>query len=123
MLSALELSALRADIAAEFLPQTATIQRRQLLDDGNGGKTAQYAAAGTTACRLAYAGSKDEPTRKDATEGGRIVGQVLYVLTLPADVAIDATDRFEIDGGTYELISPPPTRFEEVTRRLLVKKL
>lgn len=122
MWTASELEIAQAEIA-DLLPQTATIQRRTLTDDTAGGKVAAYADVSAVACRLAFAGSKDEPTQTDRAEAGRIVAQVQYVITLPALTEIEATDRLVIDGATYELLSPVTVRFDEVSKRLLARKL
>lgn len=122
MLTDSELRQIRADVAA-LLPQSATIQRRTLADDGVGGKLAEYTDSASVACRLAFAGSKDEPTQVDAAEAGRIVAQVKYIITLPWDADIQATDRLSIEGAAYEMLSPVVDRFNEVSKRILARKL
>ena len=122
MLTDSELRQIRADVAA-LLPQSATIQRRALADDGVGGKLAEYTDSASVACRLAFAGSKDEPTQVDAAEAGRIVAQVRYVITLPWDTDVQATDRISIEGNIYEMLSPVVDRFNEVSKRILARKL
>lgn len=122
MLTDSELAQIRADVAL-LLPQSATIQRRTLTDDGVGGKLAVYADQASVACRLAFAGSKDEPTQADAAEAGRIVAQVKYVITLPWDADVQATDRLSIEESIYEMLSPVVDRFNEVSKRILARKL
>src|SRR5262249_1340871 len=103
-------------------PDTATILRRTLVDDGNGGQETTYANAGTTACRISFAGSKSELTLKDRQIGGRITPQQEWIVTLGHDSDVLETDRLEINGSTYEVISSLRRRSWEITKRLLVKQ-
>lgn len=99
MLTAAELSAMRSDVA-DSLPGTAIISRPTTASDGMGGVTATFAAAGTVACRM-------EPSQTDATEsesGGRSVMASPWVLHVPHDTDLNATDRIVYDGGTYEVV-------------------
>jgi hypothetical protein len=122
MVTASELADIRA-AAIGFLPDTATVMRRTLTDDGVGGTTVSYTSAGTVNCRLVFSGSKSEPTMKDREEGGRITAQQFYLVTLAHDADIVQTDRLAINGDTFELLSDVTARSSEVSKRLLARKL
>lgn len=121
LLSTNQLARLRT-ISKQAMPDTATILRRTLTDDGNGGKVESYASVGTAPCRIAFGGSKTEPTLKDRQVGGRITPQQEWIVTLANDANVLETDRLQINGATYEIISSIRVRSWEITKRLLVKQ-
>src|SRR5262249_59535373 len=121
LLSQRQLNRLR-DIGKRALPDTAIILRRTLVDDGNGGQESTYASVGTAACRISFAGSKSEPALKDRQQGGRITPQQEWIVTLAHDANVLETDRLQINGETYEIISSMRRRSWEITKRFLVKQ-
>jgi hypothetical protein len=120
LLSGCALDSLR-EVAAELLPDTATIYRRTLSADGRGGKVATYAAQiETIPCRLTFPGEGDKPTIVDREVGGRIRPQQQFLVTMPTDADVLETDRLGINGTTFDIISSLATRSFQVVKRLLV---
>ena len=85
----------------QFMPDTATVLRRTLVDDDRGGKRATYAEAGTIQCRVSYSPMDS----KDREMGGRIKpAQRIYCsFSINADVL--ETDRLTIGDVTYDIAS------------------
>ena len=96
VLSAAELTAIRADIA-NMLPDTGYIlEVTAYTPDGMGGQTAVYGTAtgGTVVYRL-------DPIRGRESEAGGAVNPFhTFVLTLEYDVTIAETNRFKAADGT-----------------------
>ena len=92
------------------------------MPDGNGGQEQSYTSVGTAACRISFAGSKSEPTLKDRQIGGRITPQQEWIVTLAHDANVLETDRLQINGEIYEIISSMRRRSWGITKRLLVKQ-
>jgi SPP1 family predicted phage head-tail adaptor len=115
MLSASEVARMRT-VAEQALPGTAIIQGGSLTSDGGGGWTEGFTAAGTVACRVApISGSERE-------EGERISADSQYVLTLPAETAVETDDRIVVAGVTYN-VTAVRDRSWEVTRRVEAKRV
>src|SRR5262245_30658011 len=100
MLTDAQLAKMRRD-ANRLLPDTATIKRRALVDDGEGGEEAEYTEIGTTKCRFS---AIDVKTRlKDQATGGRIQSNEGFIGSFPWDADLIATDRVVIKNVTYDL--------------------
>lgn len=113
MLTDAELDSMRAD-AALALPGTAVIQRETFTDDGGGGGTAGWTAAGTVDCRIApISGSEREIA-------DRIAQDAASVVTLPAETSITVRDRMVISGGTFNVMAIRQRNEWEITTRVEV---
>lgn len=109
------------EVAAEMLPDAATVLRRSLATDATGGKTATYSAQiETIPCRLSFPGEGDTPTVTDRSIGGRIVPQQQFLVTMATDADVLETDRLTILGTTYDIVSSLATRSFQVYKRFLV---
>lgn len=117
-----QLAMMRA-VAERALPGTAAIHRRTLTTDNVGGWADSYSSVGTVACRLAFQGTKTEPTLVDMEEGGTVKTEQRWIITLPYGTDIRETDRIVTGGSTFVVISGMETRSYELTRRVLVKKV
>lgn len=120
LLEVSELAEIRAT-QLEALPDTATLQTRTLASDGAGGQTSSWANAGTSACRLMFAGNN--PTYRDMAVAMKIAPQQLFIVTLPHDATIAETSRLIINGTTYDAITALNERSWQTAKRLLVKRI
>ena len=109
------------DTAERLLPSTCVIYRRTLSDDGNGGKATTYTETETVDCRLVFYSNR--PGAPDRTQGGKVRAADLFLLSVPQSTDIRETDRVEINGTTYDVVSDLAERSYEVTKRVLVKKV
>lgn len=115
MLSPADLASMRAT-AEQALPGTAVIHSGTLTSDGGGGYSESFAAAGTVSCRVApISGAERE-------EGGRISADSEYVITLPAETAVETDDQIQVAGITYN-VTAVRDRSWEVTRRVEARKV
>src|SRR5262245_7062996 len=121
MITAGELAIIQGD-AQQAMPDTATILRRTLTSDSQGGQTQSYSSVGTSVCRLAFFGG-NRPVIPDTEQAGKIDPKERYIATLPYNASILETDRLTINSVTYEIVSALPTRSYETARRLLVKRV
>ncbi len=121
ILNAGQLAQLRT-LHERALPNTATILRRTLTSDGQGGQTQSYASVGTTICRLAFFGG-NRPVMPDTEQSGKIEPKERWIVTLPYGADALETDRLTINGVTYEIVSALDRRSHETARRLLVKRV
>lgn len=102
-----------------FLPGTAVISSKTAVSDGQGGQTWTYAASGTADARLAA-----ENTQPRSGEiASRTASVTSWILTLPADTTILATDRVAFDSNTYEVISIMDRDPEEIARRVRLVRI
>lgn len=101
-------------VAAQALPGTAVIQTESFTDDGGGGGTLGWSAAGTVSCRIA------PMTGSERDIADRVAEDAESVVTLPADTDIDASDRLLIDGRTYNVLHVRERDAWELTRRVEV---
>ena len=99
----------------QTLPGTAILQSRTTVADGQGGYTQTFAAASTVVCRLS-------PTEMQGSEGelaGRVAEVSSWMLTLPAETAIDETYRVQYSGGaTFEVVEVMTRTPWELSRRV-----
>lgn len=100
LISARQMARVRR-VNEQFMPDSATVLRRTLSDDGRGGKLATYAETGTIRCRVSYSPMDS----KDREVGGRIkpVQRIFVSFAIDADVL--ETDRLTIKGVTYDITS------------------
>ena len=102
-----------------YLPGTAIISSKTATADGQGGQTWTYAASGTVDARLAA-----ENTQPRSGEiASRSASVTSWMLTLPADTTIGATDRVAFDSNTYEVISIMDRDPEEIARRVRLVRI
>lgn len=92
MLTDAELDALR-DTQADALPQTVTVQRRSLANDGAGGVTETWTGGSSLACRIA---APDARTLELAARLGEVVDAVI---TFAAQANVQAGDRVYTSGS------------------------
>lgn len=119
-MSAADLAFIRSE-QLKALGSTATIYRRTLTDDGNGGKETTYPTSSTSACRLVFFGGR--PVMPDTASASKIDPKERFILTLPYDADILETDRVAVEGSTYEVISSKAARTWETVKRFLVKRV
>ena len=101
MLSTADLTALRAAQEAA-MPETVTIKRLTLSDNGAGGFSESWGTASTVSGRIG-------PYNRQASEGvvaERLAGRAGYTLTLPALTDVRASDRLVVGTRTFEVIQP-----------------
>lgn len=123
MLTLAQLNNLRSIHQAIAMPDTATIFRRTMVDNDRGGQKATYPSDGVdVACRLAFEGG-NRPNRSDGNNGGRIEAAERFILTLPYGTEIAETDRAQVNGAMYEVVSIAASRSFETAIRLLVKRV
>jgi head-tail adaptor len=80
------------------LSDSATIQSLAGTSDGGGGVSSAWSNAGTTACRI------DPLTSRSRITGGQIDERSTHVVTVPPDVAVNASERVAITNrGTFEV--------------------
>jgi hypothetical protein len=103
MLSAADLAYTR-QTQGLTLVERAILQHRSEESDGMGGSLTVVSYTGDIPCRVA-------PLRvqgaAEALVGGQLQGQVPWEITLPAETALDVSDRLNV-GGT--LIGTPPNQ-------------
>lgn len=115
MLSIAQISRMRL-VAEQALPGTAVVMAGTLTSDGGGGYTEAFTASGTVSCRVApVSGVENE-------RGDRVSAESQYVITLPAETAIETDDQIVVSGITYN-VTAVRDRSWEVTRRVEVRKV
>lgn len=97
MLSASDLTRMRATINDGVLPGTAIIYTQTTASDGMGGVTDTYTATGTVDARLDYVTAGEDTTADRTTE------HTGYILTTPSTVTVEETGRIGYLGETYEV--------------------
>jgi SPP1 family predicted phage head-tail adaptor len=114
MLTDADISSMRS-VAEDALPGTAIVQTHAFTDDGGGGGTLAWTAAGTVDCRLA-------PIRGDEREiADRISEDSDHIVTLPTTASVTVESRLLIAGGTFQ-VSAIRDRSWEITQRVEVVK-
>lgn len=120
ILSAAELADLRAT-AAEFFDLSATLYTRSLSVNSYGAQQETFSVGATVACRLDF--QQPKPTQKDQVEGGALVAQEVFHLSLPWNTSLNEADRVVIGGVTYAVVSSLNSRSWSAVKRLLVKRV
>ena len=100
------------------MPDTATILRRTLDDDGNGGQIERWDGAGETACRVRL-----DNSRSNRDEGGRITNPDYWIVNIPTGTTIQDTDQLTIDGSTFEIVGPIPASSYKASQSIRLRKL
>jgi head-tail adaptor len=109
LLTTTDLAALRRDAAAA-LTTTAVIQRRTASQDALGGPSESWADLATvTALVLAQPGDESELA-------GRVAGQFVYTIRLPAGTDVAVEDRLVTGGRTLEVVGVAVPKSYEVLR-------
>ncbi len=117
-LSASELSAMRSAQQA-VLPDRCTILRPTYTVSAVGDPEEAFGTVATSVpCRLAWAA----PKARVELEGERFVDTWAMVLTLPFGQDIQAGDRVEVAGETFEVIAVhPPSAWQTAVRCEVVR--
>lgn len=118
MLTAAELAGMRST-AQDSLAGTAVIKTQTRSSDGGGGGTLAWTASGTADARLM---ARTPPENAEPTVGNRENPDSDWIVTLPAQTAVETTDRIEIQGKTFEVASVPD-RTWEITKRILCREV
>ena len=117
-LSTQELTQLRAD-AADYFPDTCTIQTVTRAEDDTGGYSESWANTYTgVACRMAPIRS-DQPER---VEGDQVQALSRWILTVAHDQAMDETMRVVHDGETYEVAHLEDTHSNRTAKRAYLRR-
>ena len=120
LLTTSQLSQLRT-LSEAGMPNTATILRRTLTDDGNGGQVESYASVGTVSCRV-----RADNSRTNKAEGGRITNPDYWILNVSVSAEIEETDRFTIDsmpGQTFEAVGPLGATSHQLSQFIRLRRL
>jgi head-tail adaptor len=99
MLTAADIASLRAAQEAA-LPETVTISRLTLADNGAGGFSESWATAATVSGRIG-------PYNRQASESivaERLGGRAGYTVTLPALTDVREADRLVVGTRTFEVV-------------------
>lgn len=112
-LTASEIASMRSTVNAH-LGGAAIIYTRTLASNGAGGHTESLTAAGTVAARLAPISGREE------TVADRFAEVAHWVLTVPAETAIDETSQVSYGGRSYEVERIITRAPEELGRRVVV---
>ena len=115
MLTDAELASMRSTLN-ESLPGTAIVQTSTWVSDGGGGGTTSWVAAGTYDARITPAGGIEDQ------QGDRLQPETEFIVTLPANTAVDENAQIVFSGGTYDVIASPAPRSFEISRRVQVKE-
>lgn len=103
MLTASELDAMR-DIEESVMPGTAYILSYGTASDGMGGFTETWGTVGTAICDLWQINRRGD---REQVAGNQITSQGDWFVTVPWDTVIDARNRVEIAGKTFEVTFVP----------------
>lgn len=114
MLSAVELAQLQTD-AEVFLSDSCVIWRDTLsAGPFSAGGSAIASAAGTVACRL-----RPSAINRETALGGQIQASNTWILTVPVDADVRASDRIVYSGRVLEPIGALGPKTNDVTQRVL----
>ncbi len=114
-----ELAYLRED-AASMLPDDVSVIRMVNLPDGAGGQQVSWESMGTT-LKGRLASATKAPT--ETQEGGRQLAIIGWKLLLPWDADIQATDRLEINGETFEVNGTNRGLSEQILLEVTLKRV
>ena len=118
-LSTQEIAQLRAD-AADYMPDTCTIQTPTHTKDAQGGWTTAWADTYTSiSCRLAPL-----PMQQGAEmEGEQVQAVSRWVLTVAYNQAIAENYRVVHDSETYEVVRMEDTHSNRTAKRVYLRRL
>jgi head-tail adaptor len=103
------------------LPDEAVVMRKTATPDGYGGQVETFAEVARYPCRIQF--NYGIPANFDSTEGAAVVNRQTFIVTLPHHADVAETDRLEINGATYAIVSSLAPRSVQLSKRILVKKL
>lgn len=110
MLSSAEFQAMQAT-ATGALPDSGTILRPTVSNDGMGGQSQDWNAVGTAVCRVRPSTSPDErPT------AGKVTAYTDWVITFPGGTDVRSQDRVQAIGRTFEVVGPLAGSWDIATR-------
>jgi SPP1 family predicted phage head-tail adaptor len=117
MLTADELTAIRADVA-RLLPDTGYVLSLTQTSDGQGGFTETWGTATTTTYRL-------DPVRGQEQQAGAALQPYhTFTLTLPYSVTVTPAQRFQAaDGTRYAITSVDGAKSWKASTRATVEAL
>lgn len=113
-LSSGDLTSMRSTLETT-LPDSGTIMRRAVSDDGMGGQVESWAAAGTVSCRVS---PLDISAGQEVVAGEALTTVAERVITIPANTTVYTADRIACGGHTYELRNVRAPRSYEISRRV-----
>jgi hypothetical protein len=123
-----EIDEARADLVAEALPDTCTIERATKTPDGGGGFKGETWApiAEDVPCRLdAYGGatsSRGAGGAGSSHSGERIDTRTSHIIAMPHGTAIEATDHVVIGDSAFEVLVVRKRAAWELTRSVETKE-
>src|SRR5918912_4137284 len=94
----------RADLAqaaSDFFPDTCTVLRRTLADDGRSGKQETYQEHATLPCRV-----EKVSAGPDRVQAAKLQSEGYLNVTCVADSDLLETDRLKLYGKTYSIVGP-----------------
>lgn len=100
MLTAAQLTAMRA-VQAQTFDKSAVVTRRTVSQDAAGRPSAADSTAATVACRL----SPGQASDRERVEAGRVVGQTLWRVTVPALTDVRLSDKLVIGARSFEVLA------------------
>jgi len=115
MTSTSDLDKIKAE-QEKLMPETVYVQRLTRTSDGAGGWSESWQTIATTKGRIA-AKSGDENEL-----GGKTTAITTYLITLPSDTELTNTDRLQINGQQYQIITPLD-RSEKTALQVICEKL
>lgn len=118
MLSSIQLASLRGVLTSSF-DQSGTINRPARVDDGEGGGTIGFSAAGTALCRVGPMGL----TGTEELIASKMTNITLWRITFPALTDVRETDQITTMGETYEVLAVIAPRSKEMARRVAAGKV
>ncbi len=115
MLNEGELEAMRETVEGS-LPDTCTIKRKAVTDDGQGGQTEAWSDLATgVACRLSPLSSQID---NEGEVEDRVATTKFRLVTLPASQDIKVEDRVIVGGQTLEVRGLRDPRSWQLSRRV-----
>lgn len=99
------------------LPGTAVLQARTLASDGQGGRSASWAAYGTVDAFLSYVGVQDG----EESLAERSASIKSAMVTLPAGTTVNQSDRIVYDSATWEVTEVLYSAPREIAVRVRVE--
>lgn len=116
MLTDKDLAQMR-ETANAALPDFAEIQRRTLTPDGYGNATETWEVIPAVPCRI----TPDKNKKAEVEQAGVVTTIADFLVTLPYETVIRATDRLQINGTQYEVIGENPVTSWLVTKQVKAK--
>lgn len=107
------------------LPDTCTVVRSVLTSDSAGGQTVASTVETEYACRISPRLATGTGQLKDAEieQGGRIVSQAPWLITLPANAIVGETDHIVSGDRRFEVFAVLGRRSNELATLVLVRNI